>query len=136
LNSLNLGKEHGAFAISIVFPMATGCWYKTEEILLTEEEKERVRALGDSKFVHVELPSKDSICNVTKKRSLYISPEGDVTPCPFIPYSIGNIKNYSLEEIWNAFERKFVLLSVGDCPMNDSKIREELERITKSIREE
>jgi len=41
-----------------------------------------------------------------------------------------------LEEIWNAFERKFVLLSVGDCPMNDSKIREELERITKSIREE
>jgi len=130
---INLGKEHGVFAISIVFPMATGCWYKTEEILLTEEEKERVRALGDSKFVHVELPSHDSICNVTKKKSLYISPEGDVTPCPFIPYSIGNIKNYSLEKIWNAFEKKFKLPSSGDCPMNESKIREKLEKISSSI---
>jgi len=83
---IDMGKQLGAFAISIVFPMATGCWYKAADILLTEEEKERVRALGDSKFVHVELPTYESKCNITKKRSIYVSPEGDVSPCPFIPY--------------------------------------------------
>jgi len=49
---------------------------------------------------------------------------------------IGNIKNNSLEKIWNVFKRKFNLSNVGDCPMNDSMIREELKRIIGSIRED
>jgi len=133
---IDLGKKLGVFAISIVFPMATGCWYKATDILLTEEEKERVRALGDSKFVHVELPDYKSSCNVIKKRSIYISPEGDVSPCPFIPYSTGNIKNHDLEEIWNAFKKKFNLSYNADCPMNDRKVREELKNVINSIRED
>ncbi len=29
-----------------------------------------------------------------------ITPEGDVTPCPYIPVSVGNVKRKSLREIW------------------------------------
>lgn len=130
---IDLGRQLGVFAISIVFPMATGCWYKATDVLLTEEEKKSVRALGDSKFVHVELPTHGSKCNVYKKRSLYISPEGDVNPCPFIPYFMGNIKNCILEEIWHRFNKKFTLSCAGDCPMNNLKIREELKSAMESI---
>lgn len=29
-----------------------------------------------------------------------ISPEGDITPCPYMPNSVGNIKNNSFKDIW------------------------------------
>ncbi len=29
-----------------------------------------------------------------------ITPEGDVTPCPYIPVSVGNVKRRSLKELW------------------------------------
>jgi radical SAM protein with 4Fe4S-binding SPASM domain len=30
-----------------------------------------------------------------------ITPEGDVTPCPYIPTAVGNVKNESFVDIWN-----------------------------------
>lgn len=133
---IDLGKQLGVFAISIVFPMLSGCWHERIDVLLTEAEKESVRALGDSKFVHVELPSCKSKCNVNKKTSLYVSPEGNVNPCPFIPYVMGNIKNCNLEEMWHSFSTKFNLSCAGDCPMNESQTREALKGAIESIGKE
>jgi len=30
-----------------------------------------------------------------------ITPEGDITPCPYMPVSVGNIRQKSFDEIWN-----------------------------------
>jgi radical SAM protein with 4Fe4S-binding SPASM domain len=38
-----------------------------------------------------------------------ITPEGDVTPCPYIPLSVGNVKRTSLKELWTE-STEFVLL--------------------------
>ncbi|MFC1666943.1 radical SAM/SPASM domain-containing protein [Candidatus Omnitrophota bacterium] len=35
-------------------------------------------------------------------RSLFISPNGDILPCQFLVYKLGNIKTDSLGEIWNS----------------------------------
>lgn len=35
-------------------------------------------------------------------RSLFISPNGDILPCQFLVYRLGNIKTDSLEEVWNS----------------------------------
>ncbi len=35
------------------------------------------------------------------QRSLFITPSGDIIPCQFLIYKLGNIKNISLEEVWN-----------------------------------
>lgn len=40
---------------------------------------------------------KGSTCG---KLSLHIEPDGDATPCGFIPLSVGNLLEQSLEEIW------------------------------------
>jgi MoaA/NifB/PqqE/SkfB family radical SAM enzyme len=123
---IHLGKELRAFAVSIVFPMATGCWYDSFDVLLSEDEKERVRSLGDSSFVHVELPSPHSRCSVAKKSALYISPEGDATPCPFIPYALGNVKEENCGDIWQKYSSGAKLNFAGDCPMNSPENREGL----------
>lgn len=128
-----LGRALGVYAVSIVFPMATGCWYNALDVLLTEEEKEKVRGLGDHSFIHVELPTRRSKCNVLKKKSLYVSPEGNITPCPFIPYAIGNTKRATLEDVWRQFNAKAHLKKLGDCPMNDIQSRQELLRAIESM---
>lgn len=126
---IDLGRKLGVFAVSIVFPMATGCWHEATTVLLTEAEKESVRRLGDSKFVHVELPTRGSRCNVAKKACLYVSPEGDVTACPFIPYVMGNIKQETLNDIWQRFRSMPISKKTGDCVMNDRHYREVLKSI-------
>ncbi|MBC8500036.1 MAG: SPASM domain-containing protein [Candidatus Atribacteria bacterium] len=35
-------------------------------------------------------------------KSLFISPNGDIIPCQFFIYKLGNIKTDSLENIWNS----------------------------------
>lgn len=35
-------------------------------------------------------------------KSLFINPRGDVIPCQFLIYKLGNIRTESLEEIWNS----------------------------------
>jgi len=133
---IELGKKLGVFAVSIVFPMATGCWYNSLDVLLSENEKERVRKLGDFHFVHIELPTQQSKCNVYKKSSLYVSSEGNITPCPFIPFPLGNIKKHNLDEIWHKFSSGINLNFSGDCPMNDNKYREILKSRIESIGKE
>ncbi len=122
---IDLGRRLGVFAVSIVFPISTGCWDYKPGVLLSESEKQRVRALGDSHFVHVEIPTHQSRCNVMKASSLYVSPEGDVTPCPFIPYAIGNINDLDLQEIWQRLRNRLRVTKVvlGDCAMNDMQFR-------------
>lgn len=35
-------------------------------------------------------------------RSLFITPSGDIIPCQFLIYKLGNIKTDSLEDVWNS----------------------------------
>jgi len=131
---IDIGRQLHVFGVSIVFPMATGCWHKAAHVLLTEPEKQKVRALGDSAFTHVELPTPGSKCNVLRRTSLYVSPEGDVTPCPFVPYVMGNIKREKLADIWCRFASITMPAVAGDCVMNDSSFREVLKSAIENCR--
>jgi MoaA/NifB/PqqE/SkfB family radical SAM enzyme len=130
---IELGRKLNVTAVSIVFPMATGCWFESFDELLSDEERLRVRDLADAKFVHVEIPTSKDRCNVIKKSSLYVSPEGTVTPCPFIPWSFGNVKKHKLDKVVNAFYSKFNLDYRGDCVMNDKYSRELLQKTIEEI---
>ncbi len=54
----------------------------------------------DPTFVHMELPTARTRCDVIIKRSPFISPSGDMMPCSFVPHVPGNRRNLPLEEIW------------------------------------
>ena len=93
-------------------------------VLLNLSEREEVRKLADHRFVHIELPTERTRCNVACKKSLYVSPIGDVTPCPFMPFSFGNTRERTLKEIWGEICEKLPTPKPGDCPMNDPEFRE------------
>jgi radical SAM protein with 4Fe4S-binding SPASM domain len=56
----------------------------------------------------------------------YIKPDGEVWACPFIPISVGNVRNTPLKEIWDKAElfqtlrdRKNLHGKCGTCPYNE-----------------
>lgn len=134
LNVIKLGRELHVTNVSIVFPMATGCWFESYNELLNNDERRQIRDLADGFFVHVEIPTPEAKCNVVKKSSVYISPEGDVTPCPFIPWSLGNIRDHKFVDLFRTLSRNFCSEMSGNCLMNDAEIRENLRQSIESLR--
>jgi MoaA/NifB/PqqE/SkfB family radical SAM enzyme len=78
----------------------------TEGWVLTGEQRTRLRGIRDSlrsKFqaVFVTLPGDEEEiggCLSAGKGFIHVSAEGDVEPCPFIPYSDVNLNNSSLKD--------------------------------------
>jgi radical SAM protein with 4Fe4S-binding SPASM domain len=134
LSIIELGRQLHVINVSIVFPMATGCWYESYDELLNNEERKQVRNLADGFFVHVEIPTPEAKCNVVKKSSIYISPEGDVTPCPFIPWSLGNIREQKFENLFRTLSKNFCSEMRGNCLMNDVNSRENLRQTIETLR--
>jgi MoaA/NifB/PqqE/SkfB family radical SAM enzyme len=134
LNIIQLGRQLRVTNVSIVFPMATGCWFESYNELLSAEERKQVRDLADGFFAHVEIPTPEAKCNVVKKSSIYISPEGDVHPCPFIPWSLGNIRDCKLKDIFGTLSRNFCSEMRGNCLMNDVSVRENLRQVIETVR--
>lgn len=137
---IELGRKLHVTAVSIVFPMATGCWYESFDELLSLEERQKVMNLADANFVHIEIPTPKHRCNVVKQASLYVSPEGKVTPCPFIPWSFGNCKNDKIDKLVKSFYSEFNFDCQGDCIMNDvfarSVLNETIEMVKKNVHQD
>lgn len=131
---IELGRNLHVTAVSIVFPMATGCWYEAFDELLSKEQRKEVMDLADANFVHIEIPTPKDRCNVVKKASLYVSPEGNVTPCPFIPWSFGNFKKHTLEKLVKSFYSEFNLDYQGDCIMNNAYTRDLLNKTIEKVK--
>jgi MoaA/NifB/PqqE/SkfB family radical SAM enzyme len=125
---IRFGKKQGAFGLFIFFPIAVGRWDSSFDQVLTHEERERVRKFHDLKQVYLELPTSRTNCCSYEELLIYVTAHGDVTPCPFVPFSLGNLKDHSLAELWNSYVDHLDLESRGCCPMNKAESREELKK--------
>jgi MoaA/NifB/PqqE/SkfB family radical SAM enzyme len=121
-----LGRELGVLSVYVFFPIASGAWEDSFELLLTEEEKARLRKLHSITFAHIEIPTAESPCCVLARSVLYVSPYGDVTPCPFIPYVVGNVRDHALEQVWERYCDGLDIDARGDCVLNNVEAREAL----------
>jgi MoaA/NifB/PqqE/SkfB family radical SAM enzyme len=130
---ISLGKDLGTMCVYIVFPVASGRYDGEPEHLLTEREKRQVRRLQNPTFVHLELPTPNTRCSVSAKTAFYVSPWGDVTPCPPVPYALGNIRQFSVIDLWHRHCDSFKLECRGDCPMNSSPFRQAIEKHVRTI---
>jgi MoaA/NifB/PqqE/SkfB family radical SAM enzyme len=133
--TIDLAKESGARSILLFPAIASGRWAETFEHVLAREEMARVRNLQDFQVVHLEMPSIHSICDAQKKFVLYLTPHGDLTPCPFVPYVIGNIKDFSLSAMWHHYVLRLNLAQRGFCPLNNEESREKFKRYIQSVSE-
>lgn len=130
---ISLGRRLGVLSIYIILPVAAGCWEGQLDERLTEEEQAKARALQIPGFVFLELPSARTLCGVSAKTVLFVSPRGDVTPCPFVPFAFGNIRERTLNELWTCHCRSFDMVCRGQCIMNDPVRRDELRRHVDSV---
>jgi len=128
-----LGRRLGARYMYILLPIAVGGWDLAYDQVLTAREREQIRALQDLTFAHLELPTESTNCCVFRKSILYVSANGNVTPCAFVPYVLGNVNKQPLELIWRHHCASLSLECRGDCPMNTAGQREALRRHVETV---
>lgn len=130
---IDLGKKLKVKGVKILFPILSGKWRKKEEELLNDSETSRLMGLTDPAFVYIEdalemVKSNSKGCSALRGNLIYISPTGEVQPCPAVPLSFGNVRDKNIEEILSLMEYKFSLKYSGKsgCIMNDGEFRKDL----------
>jgi len=123
---VKLGLRLGVTAVRINFPVPIGRFTNKPDQVLTEKEREEVRKLLRYGIVTMESPREGTRCTAAVTK-LNILPNGDVTPCVFVPLPYGNIRKQRFLDIWKSLEtytREFMIS--GQCPMCDASLREKL----------
>lgn len=129
---IKLAKVIGVSGVKILFPILSGKWRTSEQQKLSTEEESHVRSLLNPSFVYIEdalamVGNNGKGCSAMERNLIYISPYGDVQPCPAIPITFGNIRKESLEKIIKTMEGSAFFNKYGSCEtclMNESIFRE------------
>jgi MoaA/NifB/PqqE/SkfB family radical SAM enzyme len=130
---IELGRELGVLSVYVILATAAGHWDGAFENLLTAEEKARAREFQEATFVHFEIPTPRTPCSVSAKAVLFVSPQGEVTPCPFIPYALGNVREHALDDLWRRHCEALRVDCRGDCIMNIPEHREAIRQHVQSV---
>lgn len=111
----------GAKAFTLFFLVCTGrgqnisdiTAFQYEEMLfylvkIQEEYKNMmIRARCAPHFIRILYQQKSSVLNMPEKGCMAgtnycrITPSGDVTPCPYLPIKVGNVKEENFVDVWN-----------------------------------
>ena len=121
-----LGTELDVDLIFAFFPLLSGHLFNRYDENLTYEEKQFLRGqFNQSSNVILEFISEKDKCRGGGLEHICVMPSGDVTFCPPVPYSYGNINTKSLKdclkEILNDYKRFFCYR--GQCIVNFPEYR-------------
>lgn len=126
---INLARQIKVHKVVILFPMASGNWLCAPENILEHSERNMVRTLHNPPFVELEFPTEDTSCTAGK-RLVYITPQGDIHPCPALPRFFGNIRQQSLNTILKKLKSEFIDSKkkvCGECAMNFDIVRKKID---------
>lgn len=120
---VQLGRDIGVNVVRINFPVPIGRFKNQQEQVLTFEEREKVRELLKYDIVTMESPHENTRCTAAVTK-LNVFPNGDISPCVFIPLSYGNIRNQKFLDIWENMEKYLNKFAIkGQCPLCDAVLR-------------
>ena len=101
------GRRLGAASVRLVLPSAMGGLQGRGDVSLTEEEYDYVRSLLDSTYVYIESQKYHmGQCAAARDDMLFISPSGNVMPCPYVPVTFGSLRDEDISAIWEGMQRK------------------------------
>ncbi|OGS07524.1 MAG: hypothetical protein A2270_09670 [Elusimicrobia bacterium RIFOXYA12_FULL_51_18] len=128
---ITLARELGADGVKILFPILSGKWRESEAERLSPEEEAYLIGLMDPSYVYVEdalemITKRGKGCSALDRNLVYISPYGDIQPCPAIPVSFGNLRKKALGEIIAYMDNHPFFGKCGSCAMclmNDPSFR-------------
>lgn len=85
----------------LIWPVRAGNWKNSTDMVLNERQQSEVdRLVASSKYIRTDLQANlgPKGCGAVKE-ILYITPYGDVLPCPFMHISMGNIFEQPISEM-------------------------------------
>jgi MoaA/NifB/PqqE/SkfB family radical SAM enzyme len=132
---VELGERLEVNSVYFTIPYLSGRWADSREEVLSEKEMAYSRSLLKHPLVDMEFPTSRTMCSSYAKSYLHVSAVGDVTPCPAVPYVMGNIRQEPLADIWRRHVAMLDLESRGRCPMNSECDRKLLREHAASILE-
>jgi MoaA/NifB/PqqE/SkfB family radical SAM enzyme len=123
-----LGKELNTDEVFVFYPLLSGHLFNRFDENLNFEEREMFRKqFNNCPPVNLEFQTEESLCRGGGNRHICVMPSGDVTFCPPVPYSYGNIHDQSLENILKrvvADYNKFCTKKcTGQCIVNFEEYR-------------
>lgn len=123
-----LGKELGVSRVFVFFPLLSGYFFNKFDENISYSERELLRKKFNHKHpILLEFPTEKSLCRGGGLRHICVMPSGDVTFCPPVPYSYGNIAFKSLKDclkdIVKDYKRFCFSKCTGQCPVNFTEYR-------------
>lgn len=109
---ITLGKKLGVSSVRILLPVFSG--KMRENRGLNKKEMQKLKNILEPGFAYLETTSCSSknsshFCAARKKKFFYISPYGEVQPCPFVPISFGKVNKKPLKDILNKMWASYLL---------------------------
>ncbi|WDP89738.1 MAG: radical SAM protein [Desulfobacter sp.] len=98
----------------------SGRWQHRPQYLFTPEDRKYLEELT-AIYPHVRTDHDAGGCPAAK-RKIYITPYGDVLPCPFIHLSYGNVMAEPLEEIHQRMLDHYPFSGLAVCPAAEDRI--------------
>ncbi len=123
-----LGRRIGVQTIFVYFTLLSGYLFDKFEENFTFEEKEAIRKEFNLRSpLLLEFAKERWQCRGGGREHISIAPTGDITFCPPVAYSYGNIREESLKDVLKKIEKDYKRLvhcTRGQCPINFPEYRE------------
>jgi len=126
---INLARKMGAIYVRVLSPILIGKWLNKDNFNLNESERKALNNILDDKFAF----SEEKYCIGINKKLIYISPYGEIQPCPYIPFTFGNVKKESIKSIIDKmWGHSMYKIETDECLMNNEKFRKKYIKIIKN----
>lgn len=122
-------KQLRADVAFVYFPLLSGHMFNSFDENLTLEEREMFRKKYNGALpIELEFPTEDSLCRGGGNEHINVLPSGDVTFCPPVPYSYGNVNCQKLKDILKLVVKDYKKFCTkkctGQCIVNFTEYRE------------
>jgi len=124
---VKLGAELNVKEIFVFFTLLSGHLFNKDKENLSYEERELLRRRFNNRSrVCLEFQSESDYCIGGGFRHICVMPSGDVTFCPPVPYSYGNIGSKQLKDCLKNIKSDYNRFShcTGQCIVNFAEYRE------------
>lgn len=117
-----LAKKTKASAIRIMPPQPSGRWLNNFKACLKEEDKIYLRNNFPIYPIldRTELPC----CPIKTKYTIFVAPDGEIHPCPHLPFSFGNVRSISIDEALERMSKNAMFEKRSICYINDPEFRD------------
>jgi len=114
---IEFSRRSGAGAVRILPPQPSGRWLGKLELRLGEKERRSLRRLGALQAIidRTRIP----LCLIKNKHSVFIYSDGQIGPCPHLPFSFGNVRETAIDEALDGMAANSMFTKGSICYIND-----------------